>query len=455
MTSRRTAFDSMQPEHIADGLFLRQVESPEDMREACELLGRVFEPGVERLVGLMLEGHPALTPGHCLIVEDRHRAPAHPDGRPPVVSTITLVPQTWSLEGVPLPVANLEFVATDPAYRKRGLIRALYRWFDQAARAEGAQLSSVMGIPSFYSQFGYVYGAPLGRGQSLAVREVEDLVSMDPLRDPARRLEVRPAQPSDLDAIVALWEKRTAGLQLAGVRSRAVWEHLLKDLAGVRGQWQVVVEGDAAAPGAASVAGLFILYTPETPGQPGASASVAGLCARDYDTALEAVRWVAGMAVNLGIERVFYGLPPGSPEFCVVAGLGAREERIYGWQVRVYDWAALLGALRPVLERRLAASAYRGLTHTLVIDLYRTQIALEWRNGRLQTVREGIEISDGGAPRVRLPVDAFTQLVLGYRGLEELYATRLDVQASGSGGARVYRGLVDALFPRLHAWVEP
>lgn len=442
-------------------MVLRHAAGPEDRQAVCELLGRVFEPGVGQLVERMLQGYPSLSLAHCLLVEDRAR-PAErpgverPGGEPCVVSTITLVPQTWSLGGVPLEVANLEFVATDPDYRRRGLVQALHRRFEEMARAGGALLSSVMGIPSFYAQFGYTYGAPLGRGLSLAARETEGIIAADPLRNPGRGLRVREAAPTDLEGILPLWEERTRALDLAAVRDRAVWKHLLNDLSGTRGTWLVVTEesGVKAAPG--SIAGVFILHTPPVSGQPNASGALMGLCASDYDATLEAVRWASATVAGMGIERLYCGVPPSSPEHAVLAGLGAREERIYGWQVRVYDWVALLESLRPVLEQRLAASAYRGLTHTQVIDLYRAEITLLWRDGRLETVSRGTEAASGaGGARVRLPEDAFTQLVLGYRSLDELYATRLDVQASATGGARAYRGLMNTLFPPLKAWIEP
>ena len=48
-----------------------------------------------------------------------------------MVATLNLIPQTWSLGGVPLKVAEMGLVATHPEYRNRGLQRMLNKEFDK------------------------------------------------------------------------------------------------------------------------------------------------------------------------------------------------------------------------------------------------------------------------------------------------------------------------------------
>jgi hypothetical protein len=73
---------------------------------------------------LLTRPHASLSPGDFTIVEDPS------SGR--IVSSLCLISQTWSYEGVEFGLGRPEYVATDPAYRKRGLVRArfdvIHRW---------------------------------------------------------------------------------------------------------------------------------------------------------------------------------------------------------------------------------------------------------------------------------------------------------------------------------------
>ena len=91
--------------------------------------------------------HPDFDPQDFTIVEDTAT------GR--IVSSTALMAQTWTYEGIPFQAGQPDVVSTDPAYRRRGLVRAqmaqIHRWSD----ARGDMVQGITGIPWYYRQFGY------------------------------------------------------------------------------------------------------------------------------------------------------------------------------------------------------------------------------------------------------------------------------------------------------------
>src|SRR3954454_21898795 len=92
-------------------------------------------------------GHPTTGPGDFTVVEDTATGA--------IVSTLGLIAQTWSYGGIPIAVRRPELVGTDPAYRRRGLVRAQLEVVHDWAAARGMLVLGITGIPWYYRQFGY------------------------------------------------------------------------------------------------------------------------------------------------------------------------------------------------------------------------------------------------------------------------------------------------------------
>jgi hypothetical protein len=146
----------------------------------------------------------------------------------------------------------------------------------------------------------------------------------------------------------------------------------------------------------------------------------------DRDAACTLLRHCAEKAHELGIEEMHFTLGPGHPVARLCLELGGRSE-IRGASVNplldeemvhVVDPAWLLEALVPYLERRLAASGLRGASGTVTFVTEKGRWTIE--------IDEGF-IAVGPAARenpeaVELPHWALTQLLMGYRGVEEVDA---------------------------------
>ncbi len=435
-----------RPQTLPGGIILRHAVSPADEEGVHRLLLAVFGSDVVRIARGFSESYPGFDRSCYLLVEDPTApallpAPGETGAEPApattVVATLCLAPLEWSLGGVRLPVAGMELVATDPRYRGRGLVTALAKRFDELAMADGHLLSGVLGIPRFYSRFGYTFASPMDDGASLPVAETLQAIEADPFRDRGRAFTVRPWERGDLEAVAALADAQEQDLDLRLSRSPALWEcwfrHNLWEAMETR---QVVTEGGR-------VVGTFAIAAF------GPRRLVYYLAATDRDVLLEIYRYVATVATERGENRVFVRVPADGAASAAAVSVGGSPERNYGWQVKINDRPGLMRAIAPVLEKRLAASPFRTITGKLVFDLYSSWLVLDWRGGRLADAREEPYPEEPSGPRVRMPADAFVKLALGYRTLADLFHESLDVHAN-----KACASLTEVLFPKLKAWVE-
>jgi len=112
------------PQNLGDGLVMRRATAQDRERvadfHANTLVGLHETPPLERLRGfvldLMSEQHPTTGAGDFILVEDTSTGK--------IVSSMVLMSQTWTYEGIPFPFGQPDIVSTDPAYRRRGLVRA-------------------------------------------------------------------------------------------------------------------------------------------------------------------------------------------------------------------------------------------------------------------------------------------------------------------------------------------
>jgi hypothetical protein len=89
----------------------------------------------------MSENFPYMNAGDFAVVEDTSQAER------PIVACTCLWRHRWSYAGIPFGVGRPEYVATDPAYRNRGLVRRLFDLVHARSATEGHLLQAITGIP--------------------------------------------------------------------------------------------------------------------------------------------------------------------------------------------------------------------------------------------------------------------------------------------------------------------
>ena len=107
---------SQMPLNLGDNLILR-FACPEDVDALAEFNARVFEDErVDQGIRDLMSGrHPTVKPSDFTVVEDTCTNK--------IVSSMTLISQTWAYRGIPFKFGRPEVVVTEPEYRRRGLVR--------------------------------------------------------------------------------------------------------------------------------------------------------------------------------------------------------------------------------------------------------------------------------------------------------------------------------------------
>ncbi len=390
--------------------------------DACrELVERVFGDEV-RIFDLLTRVDPEHRPDYVRIVDV--------EGRP--VSILVLVPRRILLAGVPVDGAIVTLVGTDPGYRGRGLARLLLDDTVSFLRARGFRLGMLYGIPDLYPKFGFVpclgnYTTTFSPARAAAAPRQ----SVSPAVPPVWR----PATDQDAPGLAALYAQTTAGTPCTVVRpdDKWVWSEPARPGAGL-----TVLQGEPLR--------AYVRWSVESGGLALAVPEVGALTPSDL---LEAVRWTAAKATELGLETVRFAGPPDHP-FARAVYLAAGAEMVIrparAGQVIVANRGLLMADLVPALTRRAeAAGLPRGAQLVFDVGSKRFDLLFTATGLRLLGGRAGRQAEQ---PVSRLPAEALTLLLTGYAAGAEVEGM------PGTSVAPAHRAVLAALFPRSYPkWI--
>jgi hypothetical protein len=436
------------PQALGDGLVLR-LGTPADTEAVAAFNTRILlhegdPPDILNswVRDLMSGVHPTTSAADVVIVEDTDKGQ--------IVSSTLLIPQVWSYEGIPFAVGRPELVATDPAYRRRGLVRTIFEAIHRLSAAYGHMVQGITGIPWFYRQFGYEYALPLGGARDLSIADVPALKEGE-----AEPHQVRPATEADIPDLMHIYRRQTAGKLVTTVIDETRWRYDLTDPASgseEKGKFFCICNNEGGVVGYYSTSSFLW----------GARMGLRGIGVAEgvsfsavLPVVLRALK-AQGEAYAAKIEQKKVPLTD------IRLALGAEHPvydlfntklkpllRPYGWYIRVADVPAFVRHIAPVLERRLANSAMCGYSGELLLTFYRGGLRLVFQHGRFT------EAGDWRAPDTDqnwdgagFPPLVFLQLLFGYRSLAELRYAFPDCWADDEQAL-----LLDALFPKQESWV--
>lgn len=411
---------------------------------------RVVEWAIRRMRG----DNPLMGPGDVALVEDRQAA-----GRP-VVACATLWHEEWEYAGIPFGVGRPEDVASDPAYRNRGLVRAIFELLHARCAAERLPVQAITGIPHFYRQFGYGYALDLHG------RRVADLERIPPA--PAGAPEpyaLRPATLADLPAVMAIYDRRRPGSLVWNRMAERYW------------RYQIEVWDDPAVAGRSAVEHGVNKRVLMLIDQSGAPCGLVSACCKRWTQDLQvfAIELAAGTSWQRAMPPLLRALarygaatsaisPAVAPFRSLSLELGGAHpaydalsaevapfrEPPHAWYLRVPDLPGFIRLIAPELERRLERSSAASYSGELKIDCYRGGLRLAFEQGRLAAAEPWRAQDFQPAADAGCPPEVFVQLLFGHRDLDELRYAFPDVWAGG-----VAEPLLRALFPKLPSWVLP
>lgn len=386
---------------------------------------------------LLVKPHPTFHKDDYVLVEDQKTGK--------IVSSLNTISQTWTYEGIPFRVGRPELVGTDPAYRKRGLVRAQFDAVHEISRQRGELVQVITGIPFFYRQFGYEMTINLSGGRSGYEPNVPKLAEGE--QEP---FIIRGAVEGDIPFLLRVMERDFARSMIAAVWDEALLRHELfeKSRENVNRLDLRVIEDREHRPVGYLAHPWFTWW-----------GSMVSLAARRY----ELVEGVSFAAVTPAVIRYLwrtgeeaarerqravngfsFSLGSDHPAYRAAAGRLPVEQKPYAFYVRVADLPAFLWKIAPALEKRLQQSPMVGYSGELKLSFYRDGLRMVFEQGRL-TVCEPWVVNDKEA-QAGFPWLSFLQLVFGYRRLEELRYAFADCWADDDPAA-----LLDVLFPKRYS----
>jgi len=425
---------------LGDGLILRSA-TVEDTDELATFNSHIHkDPGQDDpnefidawVRDLMAGSHPTLKPSDFTVVVDTNTNK--------IVSSLNLIPQTWSYQGIEFGVGRPELVGTDPQYRRRGLVRAQMEVVHRWSEARGHKLQAITGIPYYYRQFGYEMCMNLG-GSRIGYRpHVPKLKEGE-----SEKFTFRPATRQDIAFIAGVYNACTHRSLVACQRDEAVWQYdMFGKSENAQATWRIIetlagepvgfclhnrkmfgpniqVWGYELAPGVSylEVTPALIRYL-----------ETAGLEMAEKEDEIT----LQGYSLGLGGEHPAYeALPERMP----------RLGKPYAWYLRVPDLPGFLDLISPVLEERLAASPAVGFSNDIKISFYRTGVKLAFEKGKITGV-EAYQPETSHDGDVFFPDLTFLQLLFGYTSFVELNDILPDCYADSDQG----RALATFLFPQ-------
>jgi GNAT superfamily N-acetyltransferase len=399
---------------------------------------------------------PFMDAGDFAVVEDRGR----PDR--PIVACTCLWRHQWRYAGIPIGVGRPEYVATDPAYRNRGLVRRIFELIHARSAAEGHLLQAITGIPYFYRQFGYEFVLELGGSRTVYFSQIPNRKAGE--TEPYR---LRPATADDIPHLVEFYSQQRRASLLWYEPDEAYWRFMIDYWAdpdvqsrdattlGIKGRYYLISDHEGQAVGStwirtrrwgASLAVFPCLSAAPAVNRPAVMASLLRLL-RDHAAG------VPGSEPDTPpCSELHFALGSDHPTYELIGErLALPVDHPYAWYVRIPDLPAFLRHIAAVLEERLAHSVFAGHTGDLKIDLYRGGLLLRFAEGKLTGIEDWRPPAYGDEAMAGSPPLLLLQLLLSYRSLDELRRFYPDVWANEKA-----KPLLDTLFPKLRSTVyEP
>ncbi len=406
---------------LGDGLVMKSIADQTDVERLAAFNTQVFDKSTAEFATALIVHHPMTRPEHWLSIEDEN---GH------IVSSLCLIPWEWRYEDVTLKSGEVGIVGTLESHRNKGLVRLLMARHRELLREGEFDLSHIQGIPYFYRQFGYEYAMPLDAHRNLELHNLPDKPAEFPYR-------FRPATTQDIPVLMRFYEQASIRLNISTLRDESVWHYLLEHSPStvVGGEtWLVTDAADQAL-------GYFRL-----PFHGFGSGLIVNETSRlNTETAKALLIHLKGMAQERGKPYLRLDLPDTNDLVRVASAFNVHNDGCYAWQIHLVDVGRLLRKLTPVLDRRIAASVFDGMTRTICLNLYREAFELVFEKGRLQAVKS-IGFTDQWG--IKIPPLLLAPLLLGYRSRTELQHIYPDVSISGE-----FQHLIDVLFRKLESFI--
>ena len=432
---------------LGDGLILRH-GSVEDADALADINSRMHsDDGPDQpnlgigawIQDLVAKPHPTLVPSDFTVVEETSTGK--------IVSTLCLIPQTWTFDGIEFGVGRPELVCTLPEFRKRGLVRVQMEEVHKWSTDRGHLVQVITGIPYFYRQFGYDMALNLSGARRGFEPHVPALKEGE-----TEPLNIRPAVEADVDFILKTYESYERKQAISCKRTPEIvrYEMTGKSALSIIRYEKMIIEdtngkhiGYFEHPNELWFGGVACVYFALAEGASWlavAPSVVRYLWKKGAEIAERESTTHTSFSFNLGEQHPIYE---------VLDDKLPTVRKPYAYYVRVPDVPAFLTQVKPALEKRLAESAAVGYSGELRVGFYKDGFRMVFENGKITSI-ESIKHNTDRDVDVSFPNYTFLHVLFGHRSFDELRHAFVDCYVHNPT-ARV---LINALFPKRDSFVQ-
>ncbi|TET11025.1 MAG: GNAT family N-acetyltransferase [Candidatus Thorarchaeota archaeon] len=357
-----------------------------------------------------------------------------------IVSAASAIPSVWMYEAIPLSNLELGWVGTLKEYRRKGLVRALYTHFEEILQRNEYHISTIMGIPYYYRQFGYDFILPMDRTVQLRVDQIPV-----PKNEARESIVFREASRDDIPNLMRLYDEHNSKMLVHAARTKDLWELQERFHREFEQEFKtMVLERDDR------VVGYFRLCVRGEKKQAprGLWLSVMESSITTFDDVLQTLQYLRTRAAEANTCRIDLAGPAVNNLCRVAQNLGGHVDIGWKYQIRIPNMTRFLEQIRPALESRFIGTMFEGLTRELAINTYEHCYILSFVNGKLAPVKD-IGMQEVGEYRnFRAPPNDLVRLVLGDYNTEELRSQNIDFIVS-----KELKPLVETLFPKKNSFI--
>ena len=431
---------------LGAGLILRR-SSPADADALAEFCGLIHSevPGKSDDIiaswtrDLLTRPHPTFHADDFTVVEETAT------GR--IVSTLNLISQTWTYDGIPFKVGRPELVGTLPEFRNRGLIRLQFDEIHRWSAERGELVQAITGIPFYYRLFGYEMALDLDGARTGFEMNLPSLEAGE-----SEPYIFRPAGEADIPFMTEVYNDSCMRYPIACVRDAALFRYELfgrsKTVAAV---FRVIENVNGEPVGmlrhlpVLGKNGMTIMLYELKPG-----------CSwLDVTPSLVRYLWKTGQEYSKLEGRpctaFTFWVGESHPVYEVFKERLPHIHPSYAWYLRVADLPGFIKHIAPALEKRLAVSIASGYSGEKRVSFYSNGLRLVFNNGRLSVIEPWKPGSGELEGDIAFPGLTFLQLLFGYRSLEELRKSFADCWWNSNET----RALFNALFPKKPSQLYP
>jgi len=432
---------------LGDGLILRH-GSVEDADALADINSRMHsDDGPDQpnlgigawIQDLVAKPHPTLVPSDFTVVEETSTGK--------IVSTLCLIPQTWTFDGIEFGVGRPELVCTLPEFRKRGLVRVQMEEVHKWSSDRGHLVQVITGIPYFYRQFGYDMALNLSGARRGFEPHVPALKEGE-----TEPFNIRLAVDGDVDFILKTYESHERKQAISCKRTPEIvrYEMTGKSVLSIIRYEKMIIEdtngkhiGYFEHPNELWFGGVACVYFALAEGASWlavAPSVVRYLWKKGAEIAERESTTRTSFSFNLGEQHPIYE---------VLDDKLPTVRKPYAYYVRVPDVPAFLTQVKPALEKRLAESAAVGYSGELRVGFYKDGFRMVFENGKITSI-ESIKHNTDRDVDVSFPDYTFLHVLFGHRSFDELRHAFVDCYVHNPT-ARV---LINALFPKRDSFVQ-